>query len=67
MATIVIQRRFVSPLYQEYNKKVYDLNAEGHDISNFEAAMKKADEWEKKIPIGIFYEKQAQVFESHFP
>lgn len=52
--------------YQEYNKKVYDLNAEGHNISNFEAAMKKADEWEEKIPIGIFYETQAQVFESHF-
>ena len=51
--------------YEFYNKKVYDLNAEGHDTSNFEQAMKKADEKEK-IPIGIFYETQAQVFEDHF-
>ncbi len=52
--------------YEIYNKKVYDLNAEGHDISNFEAAMKKADEWKQRIPIGTFYETQAQVFEDHY-
>jgi len=52
--------------YQEYNRKVYDLNAEGHDTSSFELAMKKANEWKEKIPIGVFYETQKQVFEENY-
>ena len=52
--------------YQEYNRKVYDLSEDNHDTSSLDAAMKKADEWKEKIPIGIFYETQAQVFEDHF-
>ena len=50
--------------FEEYNKKVYIM--ENQDTSDFYAAMKKTEEWEEKIPVGIFYQKQSQVFEDHF-
>ncbi len=55
--------------YDFYRERVYDLQEEGHDTSDFEAAMKKAREWNytdgesKKIPIGIFYKVEKPCFE----
>ncbi len=55
--------------YEFYRERVYDLQEEGHDQSDFEKAMKKAREWNytdgesKKIPIGIFYKKEKPTFE----
>lgn len=53
--------------YDYYNKNVYLLEEEGHDPSNFEAAMRKAREWgygaEGRVPIGVFYKVEKPTFE----
>ena len=41
--------------YQYFRDRVYKLEDENHDTSNFHAAMDKALEWEPRIPIGLFY------------
>lgn len=55
----------------EYKDKTYWLHKEGHDKTNYQQAMKKAEEFDyniaKKIPIGIFYQTQKPVFEGQFP
>lgn len=55
---------------KNYKEKIYSLEKEGHNKSNFEAAMKKAEEFDyneaKKIPVGIFYQTQKPVFEEQF-
>ena len=54
-----------------YKELTYSLEKEGHDKTNFDAAWKKADEFDynvvKKIPLGIFYQKEKTVFEDNFP
>lgn len=51
--------------YQFYNKHVYEL--EGHDPSDYEAALAKAREWsgahEGRIPTGIFYTVDRPTFQ----
>ncbi len=51
-------------------EKTYSLEKENHDISDFGKAMKKAEEFDydildnkTKIPVGIFYQKEREVFE----
>jgi 2-oxoglutarate ferredoxin oxidoreductase subunit beta len=39
----------------------------GYDPTNWEAAMKKAEEWGETIPVGILYQNVRPTFESHFP
>ena len=55
---------------KNYKEKIYSLEKTGHDKTNFEAAMKKAEEFDyneaKKIPVGIFYQAQKPVFEEQF-
>jgi len=50
--------------------KLYFLEKEKHDKKNFEAAMKKAEEFDyntvKRIPLGIFYQKEEEIFEDKF-
>ncbi len=54
-----------------YKERTYSLEEEKHDKTNFDAAMKKADEFDynlaEKIPLGIFYQKEKTVFEDNFP
>jgi len=53
----------------EYKNKFYSLEEIGHDKTSFEAAWKKAGEFDydiphtEKIPSGIFYQKEKPVFE----
>ncbi len=51
--------------YQYFQQRCYKLTAENHDKASFTAAMEKAFEWEEadKIPIGIFYQKDAPTYE----
>jgi 2-oxoglutarate ferredoxin oxidoreductase subunit beta len=55
----------------EYKSKLYSLEESGHDKTNYEAAMRKAEEFDyntaKKIPTGIFYQVKKEVFEEQFP
>ena len=54
-------------------EKTYDLQESGHDKSNYEQAMKKAEEFDynhvrdKKIPIGIFFQEERKTFEDLHP
>ncbi len=41
--------------YQWYRDRVYRLEDNSHDPTNFHAAMDRALEWGAKIPIGLFY------------
>ena len=41
--------------YEWFKKTVYKLEDNGHDSTNFHAAMDRAMEWGAKIPIGLFY------------
>jgi len=60
-----------------YKEKVYSLEKEGHDRTNFDEAWKKANEFDyntitdkTKIPTGIFYQNpdsENMVFEEQFP
>ncbi|MFW9831160.1 MAG: 2-oxoacid:ferredoxin oxidoreductase subunit beta, partial [Candidatus Thorarchaeota archaeon] len=52
--------------YQFYRDRVYKLEDKGHDSSDYYAAMKRADEWGDKIPIGIFYQERRPLFRSSF-
>jgi 2-oxoglutarate ferredoxin oxidoreductase subunit beta len=56
-----------------YKEKSYNLQENGHDKTNFDEAMKKAEEFNynrvnsnTKIPLGIFYQKEKPVFEEQF-
>ena len=53
-----------------YKDKTYSLEETGHDKTNYEAAMKKAEEFDyntaNKIPVGIFYQKERETFEDNF-
>jgi len=55
---------------KNYKENMYSLEKTGHDKTNFEAAMKKAEEFNyneaKKIPTGIFYQVKKPVFEEQF-
>src|SRR5438309_4566798 len=41
--------------YQWFRDRVYKLEDQGHDPTDFHAAMDRAREWGAKIPIGLFY------------
>ena len=51
-------------------EKTYLLHEKGHDKSNINDAMKKAEEFDydknEKIPLGIFYQKENECFEEKF-
>ena len=52
-----------------YKEKTYSLES-SHDKTSFEEAWRKADEFDYnnpvRIPVGIFYQKEAEVFEDQF-
>jgi len=49
--------------YAWFRERVYKLEDEGHDINNFELAIKKSLEWENRIPMGIFYQSERPTYE----
>ena len=52
--------------YDLYQKKVYKLESEGHDPSNLDAAMKRAQETER-WPIGVFYKIEKPIYTDELP
>ena len=48
-----------------YKNRCQELPAD-YDPTNWEAAMKKAEEWGDTIPIGILYKNERKCFEDHF-
>jgi len=55
-------------MYEYYNSSVYELK--DHNPEDYDASMKKIKEWDynsdSKIPVGIFYKRQAPGFEEAF-
>lgn len=53
-----------------FKDKTYSLEQIGHDRKNLTEAMMRADEFDynsvKKIPVGIFYQKERECFEDKF-
>jgi len=53
--------------YPWFRERVYKLEDEKHDPSNFQAAMEKAFEWGNRIPIGLFYKVERSTYEDEEP
>lgn len=53
--------------YSYFREKVYKLEDEKHDTSNFDAAVKKALEWETRVPLGVLYQQEKPVYEEVEP
>ncbi|MDP3879454.1 MAG: 2-oxoacid:ferredoxin oxidoreductase subunit beta [Dehalococcoidales bacterium] len=51
-----------------YRERVYKLEEEpGYDPTNKMEAFNKAQEWDGRIPIGIFYQQELPTFEEQIP
>lgn len=46
-----------------YRERVYNLNEREHDVGDFKVAWDKAQEWNDRIPIGIFYKVERETYE----
>jgi len=53
--------------YPWFKERVYKLEDEKHDSSNFQAAMVKSFEWGNRIPIGLFYKVDRPTYEDEEP
>ena len=49
--------------YPWFREKVYHLDKEDHDPSNFDAALKRSFEFGERIPLGVFYEVDKPTYE----
>ena len=50
-----------------YNERVYELEGEDHDPSDWKAAYEKALEWGNRIPIGLFYKEEKPTLRERLP
>ncbi|MFP4475817.1 MAG: 2-oxoacid:ferredoxin oxidoreductase subunit beta [Desulfatibacillaceae bacterium] len=48
-----------------YDKRVYDLAETSHSVSDHEQAMRFAQEWGDRIPVGVFYKKEKLTATDH--
>lgn len=46
-----------------YEPRLYDLQETDHDTSNYEEAIRLAQQWGDKIPYGIFYQSRKTIYE----
>ena len=53
--------------YQWLRERVYKLEDEKHNPRNLDLAIKKAYEWNVKIPIGVFYKGNQVTYEDEEP
>ncbi len=52
--------------YEKLNNSVYDMNKKKNKPKNINSAIKKSEEFNNKIPIGVFYKKIKKTFEENF-
>lgn len=53
--------------YAWFKERVYELAQEGHDPSDFMAAMGKALEFEPRIPLGLLYQIEKPIYDDSEP
>ena len=61
---VTYNKHNTSPWFRE---RVYKLEDERHDTSDFRLAMEKAFEWGARIPIGLFYKVDRPTYEDEEP
>jgi len=53
--------------YEWFRERVYRLEEENHNVINMEEAIRKSQEWDVKIPTGIFYKINRPTYEDEEP
>jgi 2-oxoglutarate/2-oxoacid ferredoxin oxidoreductase subunit beta len=53
--------------FEFFKEKVYDLQKQNWDTSNYYEAFKKAWEWGDKIPMGLFYKTERPTYSDELP
>jgi 2-oxoglutarate ferredoxin oxidoreductase subunit beta len=53
--------------YPWFRERVYNLQDENHDVSNWNVAMERAKDMERRIATGIFYDVDAPTYEDLEP
>lgn len=53
--------------YPWFKERVYKLEDEGWDSSNFHQAVEKSFEWGDKIPLGVLYKVEMDTYEDNEP
>ncbi len=53
--------------YAWYRQRVYKLRDDLYDRADKLKAFETAQEWEQRIPIGVFYKKESPTFEEQLP
>ncbi len=53
--------------FQFYNERVYKLEESEYRPNDRTSAFDKAQEWDEKIPIGIFYKEDRDTYEKQLP
>lgn len=53
--------------YAWFKQRVYDVAQEGHDPSDFMAAMGRALEFEPRIPLGLLYQVEEPIYDDGEP
>ncbi|OGR51586.1 MAG: 2-oxoacid ferredoxin oxidoreductase [Elusimicrobia bacterium RIFCSPLOWO2_02_FULL_39_32] len=53
--------------YPWFRERVYNLQEDQHDTSDWNSAMKRSQEWNTRIPTGIFYQTDALTYEEQDP
>ncbi|MFH1664059.1 MAG: 2-oxoacid:ferredoxin oxidoreductase subunit beta [archaeon] len=53
--------------FEFFNKRVYDLQKENHNITDFGNAFVKSLEYGERIPTGLFYQVQRHIYSDDLP
>ena len=53
--------------YDWFRQRIYKLEEKDHDVTDHKKALEKAFEWGARIPIGIFYKKERQIYLESLP
>ncbi|MBI4355627.1 MAG: 2-oxoacid:ferredoxin oxidoreductase subunit beta, partial [Candidatus Omnitrophica bacterium] len=53
--------------YPWFRERIYKLEQDGHDVGNYEDALKRSLEWGNRIPIGLFYKVDRPTYEDDEP
>jgi 2-oxoglutarate ferredoxin oxidoreductase subunit beta len=53
--------------YDWFRQRVYDLQAEGHDVSDINKAFEKGLEFDKRVPTGLFYQARRPTYDELEP
>lgn len=53
--------------YPWFRERVYNLQEDHHDLSDWNGAMKRSQEWDTRIATGIFYQTDQPIYEEQDP